>query len=920
MRGPAVVITLCAALLPACRASEPPPPLQRLIAESAGPDLGEAIRRAQQSQAVAAGAARARWEFEGAGPERDFTVLADVRGLRREGGRLRGDVTGGDPSLAVLSSFPAGKADSLWLSIASELGGNLQVFWATANDPAMTERKSLTVFVPASSDPVDVVLPVGAHGDWTGRLAALRIDPPPSSGAFSIDAVRVVSAAALPPAALGPLLERPATAVVDGVARLARLSPPPGRITWDVQVAPQSVLRLACGLLPESWPFASSATRFTVTAASSPGGEPRKVFSRELRPHALEADRAWHFAEVPLGPLGAGRLRLTLATEPLGGTDGAGETKGATAFAVWGHPEVVTPVPSERVRPNVVLIAVDAARADRLGVYGYPRGTTPAIDDFASRATVFEQARSQASWSLPSYASLFTSLYPSMAGVTRMSDTLPEGVPTLAGLLRDAGYSTAAFTGGGFAGRGWGLGRGFDVSWEGADPRAQVERLREWLGRRPAQPAFLYLHTFEAHDYLFERPHLVEEAERLAGRPLRLPAGVERRVVREAGAGLSRDELREISLLYDGALRVADRQVGHWLKLLRDQGVLDHAVVAVFADHGEAFGEHDVVHHGFSLFEELVRVPLVVRVFSPAGGEAAPRRVAEPVELVDLAPTLLEIAGVPAPAHFQGRSRAGQVAGGPAPTPLAPDEAETLSEDLAFLAHATAGTKLVYVDVPAARRPDTGGREAFLRTLPGRSPLHRELLYDLGADPGEANDLAPSRPRRLARAREGLVAALLRSTPGLRILARGGAEPSSLSGELRGVEGLAAPRILFPEPDDTAAPLRLRLEPGDLDLVSWGSLTEAALGELSLRLEASAGPLDVRLGPQCAAAPREPGLVDGRELLSAAAASPAPARPAPDPAGPSACVVFTPPRTAPAGEWTPSAEALERLRALGYVR
>ncbi len=850
-------------------------------------------------------------------------MLADVRGLRREGGRLRGDVTGGDPSLAVLSSHPAEKADSLWVSIASEHGGNLQVFWATAEDPVMTERKSLTVFVPASSVPVDVVLPVGAHGDWTGRLAALRVDPPPSSGGFSIDAVRVVSAAALAPAVLGPLLERSGTAVVDGVARLARLSPPPGRIAWDVQAAPHSVLRLAFGLLPESWPFASSATRFTVTAASSPGGEPRTVFSRELRPHALEADRAWHFAEAPLGGLGAGRVSLTLATEPLGGPDGAAETQGKAAFAVWGHPEVVTPVAPEGPRPNVVLIAVDAARADRLGAYGYPRGTTPAIDDFASGATVFEQARSQASWSLPSYASLFTSLYPSMAGVTRMSDTLPEGVPTLAGLLRDAGYSTAAFTGGGFAGRGWGLGRGFDVSWEGADPRAQVERLQEWLGRRPAQPAFLYLHTFEAHDYLFERPHLVEEGARLAGRPLRLPAGVERRVVREAGAGLSRAELQEISLLYDGALRVADRQVGHWLKLLRDGGVLDHAVVAVFADHGEAFGEHEVVHHGFSLFEELVRVPLLVRVFSPAGGEAAPRRVVEPVELVDLAPTLLEIAGVPAPGHFQGRSRAGHVVGGGAPTPLAPEEAETLSEDLAFLAHATAGTKLVYVDVPAARRPDTGGREAFLRTLPGRSPLYRELLFDLGADPGETNDLAPARPKRLARAREALVAALLRSTPGLRILARGGAEPATLSVDLRGAEGLAAPRILFPEPEDTAAPLRLRLEPGDLDLVSWGSLSDAAVGSLALRFEASPGPLEVRVGPGCAAAPGEPGLVGGRELLATVAKSPPPRTgPAstPDPAGPSACVVFTPPRTAPAGEWTPSAEALERLRALGYVR
>ena len=274
-------------------------------------------------------------------------------------------------------------------------------------------------------------------------------------------------------------------------------------------------------------------------------------------------------------------MRLTFSTAAPTAALSPGNAPGAFAYALWGDPEVLTPRDERRSRPNIVLVAIDAARADRLGVYGYGRDTTPTIDAFASRATVFDRATSQASWSLPSYASLFTSLYPSMVGVTKTSDVVPEDAVTLASVLRAAGYETAAFTGGGFAGRDWGMDRGFGLTWEGSETEEQVRQLGSWLGRRPSRPFFLYLHTFEAHDYLLRRSNSVQEGARLAGRPLDLPPDAYRALAAEHGRQLDARQMAEVGYLYDGALRVADRLFGRYLDMVKDSGALENAVVVL---------------------------------------------------------------------------------------------------------------------------------------------------------------------------------------------------------------------------------------------------------------------------------------------------------------------------------------------------
>jgi arylsulfatase A-like enzyme len=896
----------------------PPPPLQRLITELPGREYGDTLRRAQLADLPASADVRIGWEFEGEGAEGDWIVLKDVKALRRTEGQLRGEVTGIDPSMAVVARIPISPGDTVWLRVGSEHGGNAQFFWATREDPVMTEQKSVTFFVPASTIPADVVLAVGARRDWTGNLINLRIDAPPSSGAFRIDFLRVVAHPARAPAVVHQLRDHAATAVIDGVSRLARFAYPPDKLSWEIQAGKGSALQFAYGILPEAWPLAGSSAVFSVTATPLPGGRPTTLLAQELRPHALEADRSWSWVDVPLGGFEGKRLRLDFTTVGLADGNDSGGAPGRFAYAVWGDPRVLTPAPKAPARPNVVLIAIDDARADRLGVYGHSRPTTPAIDAFAARATVFERARSQASWSLPSYASLFTSLYPSMIGMKSASDVMPEKAPTLARLLRDAGYDTAAFTGGGFAGREWGMDGGFGLSWEGADPATQVERLENWLGRRPSRPFFVYLHTFEAHDYLFGRPDQIEEAARLAGRPLSLPADVFGSLVLNSGERLGPTQMAEISLLYDGALRVADRQFGRFLKALRDAGALENAVVILLADHGEAFNEHAMVHHGFGLFEELVHVPLVVRTYPPPETPGGPRRVAEPVELVDLLPTVLELVGSPVPGHVQGRSLARYVEGRAGTSLVRPDGGVFTEGAPTFYAHAAGRMKYIYTDLSSVTPEQAIGLKEMLQSQVTLTSLYGEQLFDLERDPGELTNLAPTRPGKLRRAREGMLAAYLRDTPGLRVLARGGASQATLRLRIRGAPGDALPSTLFAEPADVKAPGRLHLEPGDVDVVSWDALPEASIPGVSveLALEDASSPLEVYTGPGCTSR-LQGGVVKVRELLPGAGA---PLGLPPELSAPVACVFFTPRRTASPGDWQPSAEALERLRSLGYVR
>lgn len=322
---------------------------------------------------------------------------------------------------------------------------------------------------------------------------------------------------------------------------------------------------------------------------------------------------------------------------------------------------------SSSPRPDLVVVVVDTLRADRLGSYGDAQASTPFLDRLAKSGLRFERAYAPASWTLPSVASLFTSRYPSQHRVASYDSRLSDSEQTLAEQLWLAGYRTGGFT------ANWRMNwdnafhQGFDL-WNSLFPEfepevkisggALTDAAMTWLDTVDAEPSrppvFLYLQYMEPHAPLLPPPGLRERfAPGLSDAEV---ARLNAKSVAETPApdkGLLPVEASALERLYRAAVADADRQLERLFQELARRGHLENALVVVTADHGEEFLEHGAVGHGTDLYEESVRVPLILN-----GPMVTPRVVAEPVSLIDLAPTLLEVGRAQPEPRFEGRSRA----------------------------------------------------------------------------------------------------------------------------------------------------------------------------------------------------------------------------------------------------------------------
>jgi arylsulfatase A-like enzyme len=326
----------------------------------------------------------------------------------------------------------------------------------------------------------------------------------------------------------------------------------------------------------------------------------------------------------------------------------------AAAFACLAFPGC-----SRAPQRNVVLIVVDTLRADALGAYGYggPDPVSPAIDALAARGWTFERHVAHAAQTVPSMLSLMTSQLPAEHGFQHHGigkfqaerPVYPETLTFFAEALRDAGYVTAGFVSNPFLGPESGFGQGFDHFESRAGPGPQLTRLAEtWLaawGRDRDAPFLLYVHYMDVHQpYLPSR-----EAQRRFVGPER---GVQLAGNRRVLLGDPRD-FAYTRRVYQACVADLDAQVGALVRAVDALGVGAETVIALTSDHGEEFGEHGGVGHGTTVYGELVRVPLVL----VAQGRLEPgRRVAHLSQQMDLAPTLLDLAGVARPASFRGES------------------------------------------------------------------------------------------------------------------------------------------------------------------------------------------------------------------------------------------------------------------------
>jgi arylsulfatase A-like enzyme len=407
-------------------------------------------------------------------------------------------------------------------------------------------------------------------------------------------------------------------------------------------------------------------------------------------------------------------------------------------------------------RPNVILVVVDTLRADHLGAYGYARDTSPHLDAFAADAIRFERAYASAPWTKPSVASMLTGLHPGTHGVVRMETSLPMGAETLAERLSAEGFATGAVISHEVIGSRYGYDRGFDIFREESagghmtlstrDVTEQAVDTLDALGEQGG-PFFLLVHYFDPHyvylrhpeyDFAGERPDRIRWNRGIAG-------------LRRLDPPPNEAELSYLRDAYDEEIRFTDQGIGDLLSALRERGLYDDALILITADHGEEFFERGWLGHSVTVFDELVRVPLIARL---PGGEGSGRVVGQPVSLVALPSTVLEVAGLDTNAsHYQAPSLLGLT--GADPAPVAADARPVYVE-------------LDYQGRPMGEGPETGRgiRKAALIDGPlklvydERSDVHS--LFDLDADPNERLDLSAERPDELARLRAALTVEMAR--------------------------------------------------------------------------------------------------------------------------------------------------------------
>jgi arylsulfatase A-like enzyme len=421
---------------------------------------------------------------------------------------------------------------------------------------------------------------------------------------------------------------------LNDVVRRTLPASPPSRLRFVVDIPSGAHLSVACGIAPRFQDRPGVEFMVKVRAGTTED----VAWTLLVDPMNQPKHHEWVAADVDLSRWAGQGRELILETTGF-------EEKGVER-AYWGDPALHVP---QRAAPVVIIWLVDTLRADHTTPYGYGRETTPALDSFAQDSVVFETAIAQASWTKPSVASILTSELPGIHRAVQLRDPLDSGQVTLAEMLQAKGYATgAAIAHWVIYSEGNNFEQGFDTFVGLHDPSGRpskevqaaevVDSALAWLDARRGVPVFLYAHTMD--------PHV----------PYSPPAPFDRRFKpgpTEGHPGVDpRTDYREpedrdrLVAQYDGDVAYGDQEFGRFLRGLKSRGLYDRALIVFMADHGEEFLDHGGWLHGRTVFDELIRVPLVVKF---PGQRWAGRRIGQQVQTVDVLPTILANEGLPVP-------------------------------------------------------------------------------------------------------------------------------------------------------------------------------------------------------------------------------------------------------------------------------
>lgn len=490
-----------------------------------------------------------------------------------------------------------------------------------------------------------------------------------------------------------------------------------------IRVPPRPLLTFSIGLREDPAAAAEPPVKARFAIRAGERSPTTEIYRRDV--HEGRAN-AWIEQSLDLRRY-AGReiwlaFRKTLVDES--GRERA-EGRGSRFTGVIGEPILHDRARYPEAR-GVVLVSIDTLRRDHVSLYGYRRKTTPAIDAFARDAVTFEDAASTSSWTLPAHASLLTSLYPTAHGAVNLNRGLPPGLPGLPSSLRKAGFFSQAMVTHLYLSAAYGFRAEFERHRYFPETRAKelTDRALGFLRAFCDRDYFLFLHYYDPHWHYDPPPPFDRSFD--PGYRGKI-TGVWWDFKKETRETIAQRDLEHLIALYDGEILSTDRQLDRLFREMKRLGLFERALVVLTSDHGEEFLDHGSWEHQKTLYEEQLRIPLVVKL---PQGEAAGLRVREQVRLVDVAPTVLDALGLDIPPSFQGKSLLPFVRGGA--TEGFPRDAWSETE------HTLDGSHKV------ALRRGKGGQKWIASFRAGS--LDDVEVYALDSDPGEKQNLPlPSR-------------------------------------------------------------------------------------------------------------------------------------------------------------------------------
>jgi len=424
----------------------------------------------------------------------------------------------------------------------------------------------------------------------------------------------------------------------------------PEALSADVMIPENARLEFGIGL-KEHWAVSEEeALAYVVRAGGD--GEQKVLFQETIA--LSELKKGWKSRTVDCSAFSSQRARLSFSFEKIG----FGNTPDKASLTIFLSCPMFFGGRIKEYEGSVIFYLIDTMRADHLSCYGYDRRTSTHMDNLAGDGVLFRSLYAQASWTGPSVATMFTSLYPSDHGFVDREDRLSDRPETLAETLSSAGYFTKGLVANGFVTAGYNFHQGFDsyMSYPGREQagHARAEEMvalaNAWLEKNHDKKFFLYVHTVDPHSPYDPPEPFRKNFQR--GFRARVTAGNEESSYKHAKS-LEEDDIEYIRDLYDGEIAYSDHCFGHLIKKLKALGLYDDTLIVLLSDHGEEFWEHGSWGHGKNLFQEQLHIPLIIKFPGNRGaGTVVKRRILE----LDIMPTLLAAFDLPIPRGVEGQA------------------------------------------------------------------------------------------------------------------------------------------------------------------------------------------------------------------------------------------------------------------------